>query len=241
MVVARRRWSRKKTIQFSFIIPVASAVTQTHILFMKWVGLVLVLRFAFIEFTNEVGARAALSLSGTMVGFYPVKVMPSKTAIAMVNSTFLPRSEDEREMCARTIYCTNIDKKVTQQEIKLFFESVSGEVYHLRLFGDYHHPTRIGFVEFFMKQFIHGTRQVGTIKLPLSLIGVPLEMVLKLLPKQVIKELIGGHYYLDASMYTLLDQSSGPGFDFFSEEFGGRGTSRLCGRFRIMDSMVLMI
>ncbi|KFK31856.1 hypothetical protein AALP_AA6G167400 [Arabis alpina] len=111
-----------------------------------------VLRFAFIEFTDEAGARAALNLSGTMLGFYPVKVMPSKTAIAPVNPTFLPRSEDEREMCARTIYCTNIDKKVTQADIKLFFEAVCGEVYRLRLLGDYHHPTRIGFVEFVMAE-----------------------------------------------------------------------------------------
>ncbi|XP_048602348.1 uncharacterized protein At1g32220, chloroplastic-like isoform X1 [Brassica napus] len=35
--------------------------------------------------------------------------------------------------------------------------------------------------------FIHGTRQVGSIKLPLSLIGAPLEMVLKLFPKEVTK------------------------------------------------------
>ncbi|KAJ0233171.1 Polyadenylate-binding protein-interacting protein 12 [Hirschfeldia incana] len=111
-----------------------------------------VLRFAFIEFTDEAGARAALNLSGTMLGFYPVKVMPSKTAIAPVNPTFLPRTEDEREMCARTIYCTNIDKKVTQTDIKLFFEAVCGEVYCLRLLGDYHHPTRICFVEFVMAE-----------------------------------------------------------------------------------------
>ncbi|KAF3551735.1 hypothetical protein DY000_02003006 [Brassica cretica] len=84
-----------------------------------------VLRFAFIEFTDEGGARAALNLSGTMLGFYPVKVMPSKTAIAPVNPTFLPR---------------------------LFFEAVCGEVHHLRLLGDYHHPTRIGFVEFVMAE-----------------------------------------------------------------------------------------
>ncbi|KAJ0240918.1 Polyadenylate-binding protein-interacting protein 12 [Hirschfeldia incana] len=111
-----------------------------------------VLKFAFIEFTDEVGARAALNLSGTMLGFYPVKVMPSKTAIAPVNPTFLPRTEDEREKCARTIYCTNIDKKVTQTDIKLFFEAVCGEVLRLRLLGDYHHPTRIGFVEFVMAE-----------------------------------------------------------------------------------------
>ncbi|KAM7463625.1 hypothetical protein LguiA_031746 [Lonicera macranthoides] len=107
-----------------------------------------VLRFAFVEFTDEEGARNALSLAGTMLGYYPVRVLPSKTAIAPVNPTFLPRSEDEREMCARTIYCTNIDKKVTQADVKLFFETICGEVHRLRLLGDYHHSTRIAFVEF---------------------------------------------------------------------------------------------
>ncbi|KAK1418956.1 hypothetical protein QVD17_28109 [Tagetes erecta] len=107
-----------------------------------------VLRFAFIEFTDEDGAKNALSLAGTVLGYYPLRVLPSKTAIAPVNPTFLPRSEDEREMCARTIYCTNIDRKVTQADVKLFFESFCGEVYRLRLLGDYHHSSRIAFVEF---------------------------------------------------------------------------------------------
>ncbi|XP_010525570.1 PREDICTED: polyadenylate-binding protein-interacting protein 10 [Tarenaya hassleriana] len=107
-----------------------------------------VLRFAFVEFTDEEGARASLSLSGTMLGFYPVKVLPSKTAIAPVNPTFLPRSDDEREMCSRTVYCTNIEKKITHSDLKLFFESICGEVQRLRLLGDYHHQTRIAFVEF---------------------------------------------------------------------------------------------
>ncbi|XP_047327978.1 polyadenylate-binding protein-interacting protein 12-like [Impatiens glandulifera] len=111
-----------------------------------------VLRFAFVEFTDEEGARNALSLGGTMLGYYPVKVLPSKTAIAPVNHTYLPRSEDEREMCARTVYCTNIDKKVTQADVKLFFETLCGEVQRLRLLGDYQHSTRIAFVEFFMAQ-----------------------------------------------------------------------------------------
>ncbi|XVE64484.1 hypothetical protein DITRI_Ditri07aG0104400 [Diplodiscus trichospermus] len=111
-----------------------------------------VLRFAFVEFYKEEDARAALNLSGTMLGYYPVRVMPSKTAIAPVNPTFLPRSEDEREMCTRTIYCTNIDKKVTQADVKFFFESVCGEVQRLRLLGDYHHSTRIAFVEFTMAE-----------------------------------------------------------------------------------------
>ncbi|KAF8097723.1 hypothetical protein N665_0283s0027 [Sinapis alba] len=105
------------------------------------------LRFAFVEFTNEEGARAALSMSGTVLGFYPLKVLPSKTAIAPVNPTFLPRSEGEREMCMRTVYCTNIDKRVSQTDLKGFFEMLCGEVDRLRL-GEYHHHSRIAFVEF---------------------------------------------------------------------------------------------
>ncbi|KAL0394971.1 UNVERIFIED_CONTAM: Polyadenylate-binding protein-interacting protein 11 [Sesamum latifolium] len=111
-----------------------------------------VLRFAFVEFTDEEAAHAALNLSGTMLGYYPVKVLPSRTAIAPVNPTFLPRTLDEREMCSRTVYVTNIDKKVSQADVKLFFEIICGKVYRLRLLGDYHHSSRIAFVEFAMAE-----------------------------------------------------------------------------------------
>uniref|UniRef100_A0A5B7AD94 Putative polyadenylate-binding protein-interacting protein 8-like n=1 Tax=Davidia involucrata TaxID=16924 RepID=A0A5B7AD94_DAVIN len=110
------------------------------------------LRFAFVEFADELGARAALNLCGTMLGYYPVKVLPSKTAILPVNPTFLPRSEDEREMCARTVYCTNIDKKISQADVKNFFETTCGEVSRLRLLGDHVHSTRIAFVEFVLAE-----------------------------------------------------------------------------------------
>uniref|UniRef100_A0A0D6QY97 RRM domain-containing protein n=1 Tax=Araucaria cunninghamii TaxID=56994 RepID=A0A0D6QY97_ARACU len=111
-----------------------------------------VLRFAFVEFSDEDGARRALSLAGTMLGYYPVRILPSKTAILPVNPTFLPKSEDEREMCARTVYCTNIDKKVSQADVRMFFESLCGEVSRLRLLGDSVHSTRIAFVEFVMAE-----------------------------------------------------------------------------------------
>ncbi|KAK1389204.1 polyadenylate-binding protein-interacting protein 8-like [Heracleum sosnowskyi] len=110
------------------------------------------LRFAFVEFGDEYSARAALILSGTLLGFSPIKVLPSKTAILPVNPTFLPKSEDEREMCARTVYCTNIDKKVSQADVKIFFETRCGEVSRLRLLGDQVHSTRIAFVEFVMAE-----------------------------------------------------------------------------------------
>ncbi|KAL6602827.1 hypothetical protein ACP70R_043188 [Stipagrostis hirtigluma subsp. patula] len=107
-----------------------------------------VLRFAFIEFADDVGASAALALGGTVLGFYPVRVLPSKTAILPVNPKFLPRTEDEKEMVSRTVYCTNIDKKVAEDEVKRFFEETCGEVSRLRLLGDYVHSTCIAFVEF---------------------------------------------------------------------------------------------
>ncbi|KAH0468364.1 hypothetical protein IEQ34_003397 [Dendrobium chrysotoxum] len=107
-----------------------------------------ILRFAFIEFADEEGAMVALNIGGTLLGYYPVKVLPSKTAILPVNPKFLPKSNDEREMVVRTVYCTNIDKKVTQSEVKQFFEQVCGEVSRLRLLGDNVHSTRIAFVEF---------------------------------------------------------------------------------------------
>ncbi|KAL1815809.1 hypothetical protein ACET3Z_018383 [Daucus carota] len=110
------------------------------------------LRFAFVEFADEFSARAALSLGGTQLGFSPVKVLPSKTAILPVNPTFLPKSEDEREMCARTVYCTNIDKKISQADVKAFFETRCGEVSRLRLLGDHVHSTRIAFVEFVLAE-----------------------------------------------------------------------------------------
>ncbi|XP_024006018.1 polyadenylate-binding protein-interacting protein 8 [Eutrema salsugineum] len=111
-----------------------------------------VLRFAFVEFSDDQGARAALSVGGTMIGYYPVRVLPSKTAILPVNPTFLPRSEDEREMCTRTIYCTNVDKNATEDDVKTFFESACGEVTRIRLLGDQLHSTRIAFVEFAMAE-----------------------------------------------------------------------------------------
>ncbi|KAL8095647.1 uncharacterized protein LOC141692812 isoform X2 [Apium graveolens] len=106
------------------------------------------LRFGFVEFSVKEGARNALSLAGMMLGSHTVKVQPSKTAIAPVNQNLLPRSEDEIERCTRTIYITNIDKKVIPEDVRLFFESFCGEVLCLKLLNDRRHSTCIGFLEF---------------------------------------------------------------------------------------------
>ncbi|KAL0815960.1 hypothetical protein Bca101_072404 [Brassica carinata] len=69
-----------------------------------------------------------------------VKVSSTNSRIR-TSPVFGSQAEDEHEMRARTIYYTNIDTK-----------AACGEVYRLRLLGDYHHPTRISFVEFVMAE-----------------------------------------------------------------------------------------
>lgn len=69
----------------------------------------------------------ALQLNGTVLGDYPLKVLPSKTAIVPVNTQYLPKTTTEREKCSRTIYAANIDKKVDRESVKLFFETICGE------------------------------------------------------------------------------------------------------------------
>lgn len=68
----------------------------------------------------------ALQLNGTVLGDYPLKVLPSKTAIVPVNTQYLPKTTTEREKCSRTIYAANIDKKVDRESVKLFFETICG-------------------------------------------------------------------------------------------------------------------
>ena len=110
------------------------------------------MRFAFVEFFTEEAAeavrhlqhwsvaakRAALDLSestlivqavkknGAVLGDFPLRILPSKTAIVPVNNQYLPKNSTEREQCSRTIYAANIDKKVDRECVKLFFETLCG-------------------------------------------------------------------------------------------------------------------
>ncbi|KAJ0986016.1 hypothetical protein J5N97_004372 [Dioscorea zingiberensis] len=107
-----------------------------------------VLHFAFIEFHSESAVPLAKELSGVVLGSLPIWVAHSRTAILPVNPSFLPRGVNERCMVRRTVYCSNIDKKVSEYELKGFFESQCGKISRMRLLGDRDHPTRIAFVEF---------------------------------------------------------------------------------------------
>ena len=74
----------------------------------------------------------ALVKNGMVVGNFPMRVLPSKTAIVPVNEYYLPKSTKELELCARTIYVANIDMKVTQGDVRQFFESLCGKTSYRR-------------------------------------------------------------------------------------------------------------
>ncbi|EFN54155.1 hypothetical protein CHLNCDRAFT_13101, partial [Chlorella variabilis] len=106
------------------------------------------MRFAFIEFMQEDSAQQALGKSGAMLGDFPIRVSPSKTAIVPVNNTYLPRSTEERELVARTVFVGNIDRVVEREQLSEFFQNLCGPVSKIRLLGDSQHSAKIAFIEF---------------------------------------------------------------------------------------------
>ncbi|KAM0840396.1 hypothetical protein ACQ4PT_059693 [Festuca glaucescens] len=105
-------------------------------------------RFAFMEFLYQEEAFHALNLDGAIIGIFPLKVAPSRTAIMPIKHAFLPQSEEEKDRSSRTIYCTNIQKTVTPDELTDFCQLYFGPVSHVRLMGHDNHATKIAFVEF---------------------------------------------------------------------------------------------
>ncbi|KAL6592454.1 hypothetical protein ACP70R_049507 [Stipagrostis hirtigluma subsp. patula] len=107
-------------------------------------------RYAFIELQSEDEAYVALFLDGAIIGSRPLRVSPSRTSMRPINPRFLPQSEAEREVCSRTVYCSNISKNVEQRNLKAFFEGkiTTSHISHLKLLGDDWHATNIAFIEF---------------------------------------------------------------------------------------------
>ena len=61
------------------------------------------MRFAFVEFRDPASVAAALSRSGAVLGAFPIRVAPSKTAIVPDNRAYLPRDDSERARAGRTV------------------------------------------------------------------------------------------------------------------------------------------
>ncbi|KAL8209616.1 hypothetical protein R6Q57_006348 [Mikania cordata] len=66
----------------------------------------------------------------------------------MNNRTNMAQRED---VIRRTVHVSDIDQQVTEEQLAALFISC-GQVYHLRLLGDYSHSTSIAFVEFVMAE-----------------------------------------------------------------------------------------
>ncbi|KAJ6235311.1 polyadenylate-binding protein-interacting protein [Anaeramoeba flamelloides] len=109
-------------------------------------------RFAFIEFTSPIEAQKALSLNGANLGFYSIQVHPSKTAIknpSYMNPNYqVTTNDDQYGTLPLTVYVKNIDVRVSEQQLRTFFEKTCGTVMNLILAGDTRHPARFAFIEF---------------------------------------------------------------------------------------------
>lgn len=57
----------------------------------------------------------------------PCSTPPSAPLLPQVNNTYLPRSQEERELVARTIFVGNIDRIVEREQLREFFENLCGE------------------------------------------------------------------------------------------------------------------
>jgi hypothetical protein len=100
----RRSCCTRCRAPYSAAPPPSACSSVLHLLssLMKVLHIDLLLRFLFyvikssfdefyVLFFSVEGARTALNLGGTIFGFYPVRVLPSKTAMLPVNPKFLPR------------------------------------------------------------------------------------------------------------------------------------------------------
>lgn len=73
--------------------------------------------------------QQALSKTGIVLGGSGLRVLPSKTAIMPVSREMMPRTTEDIERCSRTVYAANIDKKVDNNDVRNFFETLCGELH----------------------------------------------------------------------------------------------------------------
>ena len=91
-------------------------------------------RVAFVAFETENAVREALTMNGSLLLGKPIRVMPSRTEVKPVDPGLLPRTEEERERCARTVYVSNVDPEVRWQDLRSALETIAdGKIAALHL------------------------------------------------------------------------------------------------------------
>ena len=89
---------------------------------------------AFVAFGDENAVREALTMDGSLLRGEPVRVMPSRTEVVPVDPGLLPRTEEEKERTARTVYVSCVCPSIRSPNLRAFLESaVNGAVVALHL------------------------------------------------------------------------------------------------------------
>ena len=104
--------------------------------------------FAFVAFDTPAAAVAAVAMKTINLCGVDVAIKPSETSVTPVNPRLLPRSEEEKERCARTVYVTNLHVASTACEVRELFNDVGGAVARAHVHGDPSRGSKIAFVEF---------------------------------------------------------------------------------------------
>jgi len=96
-------------------------------------------------------ASAAVQMTGTVLGKYPIRISPSKSAIQ--NAAPRPNySNEQLDQISRTIHVGNLDVQVTDSYIRAIFERSSGPIARIALAGETSYTSRFAFIEFFSRE-----------------------------------------------------------------------------------------
>jgi RNA recognition motif-containing protein len=103
---------------------------------------------AFVAFPDATSVEHALTLDGFSIDGVVLVVRRSTSAVVPVNPDLLPRSEEDVERCARTVYVSNVCAGVDAATLRSIFVEACGEVRnaHQRFAAD--KETQVTFVEF---------------------------------------------------------------------------------------------
>ncbi|KAL9644585.1 hypothetical protein ABK040_015324 [Willaertia magna] len=106
-------------------------------------------KFAFIEFASSDQAKHSMTATGTST-LGKLKVGPSKTAIQLPPRNIKSLLDRQyKDLIEKTIHVGGIDVKLTQEQIKNYFEGICGKVRKLAMAGETDtHATRFCFIEF---------------------------------------------------------------------------------------------
>ncbi|KAL0482698.1 polyadenylate-binding protein-interacting protein [Acrasis kona] len=108
-------------------------------------------RFAFVEFADVNMAQAAVNMSGSVLGKYPVRILASKSAIQNTVSRG-NYSNEQLDMITRTIHVGNLDIGIGEPYIREMFENASGPIARVAIAGETSYATRFAFIEFTHKE-----------------------------------------------------------------------------------------